>query len=261
MSSQVSRASEEVLDLSNTIAAAAEQTAQQSTILKENVSDATAQVSHTSDNATEIGQSLRAIATQVASTSQFVDNVTQMAAESAQMLDSFGSASSKIVDAIALIRDISEQTNLLALNASIEAARAGEVGRGFAVVAEEIKKLATTTADATGEIAATVDEIASEARKSTEAITNVIKAVDQINQQSNEISSSITHQETLTGGMTESMREAAARVHDVSLNIQGVDQASADTGRAMSGLIKEITSLKEAAAQLKNDLVLFQRMI
>ena len=88
----------------------------------------------------------------------------------AETIAGLASQSQSIGQVVDVIRGISEKTNLLALNAAIEAARAGEMGRGFAIVADEVRGLASQTANSTGQIDDLVSSLQAQSRDAVEAV-------------------------------------------------------------------------------------------
>lgn len=85
--------------------------------------------------------------------------------QSARKIEKLGEYSQKIAKVVGLIGRFAAQTHLLALKASIEAARAGEEGRGFAVIADEVRALASQSAEASAEIETLVLGIQNETKE------------------------------------------------------------------------------------------------
>jgi methyl-accepting chemotaxis protein len=86
-------------------------------------------------------------------------SIADAVTETSSTVGLLGDDSKRISQIVTVIDEIARKTNLLALNAAIEAARAGDQGRGFAVVAGEVRRLAESTAQATGEIGTMIQEI------------------------------------------------------------------------------------------------------
>lgn len=116
---------------------------------------------------------------------QEIRDVVRTTAESVKSLDQ---KTNEVAGIITTISDITNQTNLLALNAAIEAARAGEHGRGFSVVADEVRSLASKTADAATEIQTMLEGIQEETQNAVNFMEKGAENVDknlQANEQTN----------------------------------------------------------------------------
>jgi methyl-accepting chemotaxis protein len=70
-----------------------------------------------------------------------------------------GKKSKEISKIMEIINHIADQTKLIAFNAALEASSAGESGKRFGVVAVEIRRLADSVMESTGEIEGKVNEI------------------------------------------------------------------------------------------------------
>ncbi|MEA3498670.1 MAG: methyl-accepting chemotaxis protein [Campylobacterota bacterium] len=96
-----------------------------------------------------------------------------------------------IAQAVLTIDQISFQTNILSLNAAVEAATAGEAGKGFAVVAQEVRNLASRSAESAKEITDAVKSIQESVELTNQKFEKMTKSIDLITNDTQDYSSDI----------------------------------------------------------------------
>ncbi len=155
--------------------------------------------------------------------------VHQQSGENLRLIQELNEKSSKIQGVTATIQGIAEQTNLLALNAAIEAARAGDQGRGFAVVADEVRQLAGRTAQATSEVAETLEEIQGDTSLIVARIEDLARSVEQ----------GLTSVESV-GAQLDLIRDQSDRVQQQVARIAEIDQANEQSLEQVFSVIESV---------------------
>ena len=104
-----------------------------------------------------------------------------LASKTTQAMDDIDAQVNSINDAITVIDQIAFQTNILSLNAAVEAATAGEAGKGFAVVAQEVRNLASRSAEAAKEIKKIVEMATAKANEGKAIANEMINGYTTLN--------------------------------------------------------------------------------
>ncbi|MBS8230018.1 methyl-accepting chemotaxis protein [Marinobacter salarius] len=192
--------------------------------------------------------------------------VHEQSSENLRLIQELNEKSNKIQGVTTTIQGIAEQTNLLALNAAIEAARAGDQGRGFAVVADEVRQLAGRTAQATGEVAETLQEIRSDTslivsriedlaksvESGLESVESVGERLDQIRDQSDRVQQQVARIAEIDQNNEQSLQQVSSAIETVRDQITESDTSVASLAQQAATLM-ELAEEANAAFALNSD--------
>jgi len=207
----------------------------------------------------EVSASLEEMASMIRRTAENAQNAKILATEADLRARSGNEAMARMNDAIGRIKDsadqtakivktideIAMQTNLLALNAAVEAARAGEAGRGFAVVAEEVRNLASRSAQAARQTAGMIEESVRNAQDGVILSREVGSALDDIAVSSRKV-------DDLVGDIATASREQSQGIEQVGIAVSQMDKVTQQTAANAEQSASSAEQLSSQAQQLQS---------
>jgi len=245
-------------------------------VLSKNSNDAASALEETAAALEEVTSNISNNTENVVKMSNFANEVTnsankgqELASQTTVAMDEINTEVSAISDAISVIDQIAFQTNILSLNAAVEAATAGEAGKGFAVVAQEVRNLASRSAEATDEIRNLVENATKKANNGKKIADGMISGYKDLNQSITKTTELIkdiemASKEQLSGieqindavnnldQQTQQNAMIASQAHDVAMQTDQIAKLVVDNANSKEFIGKDFVKAKEFSNSKKD---------
>ncbi len=172
-----------------------------------------------------------------------------LASKTVHSMDEINEQVSAINEAITVIDQIAFQTNILSLNAAVEAATAGESGKGFAVVAQEVRNLASRSADAAKEIKTLVETATLRADDGKNIANKMIHGYT-------DLSGNISNTIELIKDVESASKEQSAAIEQINNAVAQLDQQTQQNANVASetkNIANHTTSIANTIVKNAND--------
>lgn len=219
--------------------------------LDENIQEISRQVEQTAENAVLANQKVEEVSEQLLKSNAKMKKMIQAMQE-------IDERSNEIGRIISTIENISAQTNILALNAAVEAVRAGEAGKGFAVVAEEVRKLASESAEASKSTASLIESTIKAVKQGMGIANETASQLVAVVSGANEIvdtTNGIADAARIQADSINQIQEKIGQISGVVQMNSATSQESAATSQQLSqqaGVLRKLISMFHIKSQFKN---------
>lgn len=209
-------------------------------------------------NITDITQQVQNSAVRCANASDLVDRAAGYAQEADTKMEQLKTATKNIDDSsmkissiIKNIQDIAFQTNILAINAAVEAAHAGSMGKGFAVVSDEVRSLATKSAEAVGDTSELIGKSIQDVKIGTDSTNLAISAMQVIGECIQSIKELMDEIALASVQQSEMIVSVEKRVKEVSKVIQSNSDAAEQSAAISIQLSNQSKTLNHLIGQFR----------
>jgi methyl-accepting chemotaxis protein len=208
-----------------------------------NVSQEVEQVAENIKSTVDKANAMNEVATHTKSSA---DKGEELADSTLNAMEEIKDSTEAINEAITVIDSIAFQTNILSLNAAVEAATAGEAGKGFAVVAQEVRNLASKSAEAAKEIKELVGRTQS---KADEGMNISLKMKTNFS----EVAKKIVETFELVNSVTSEANLEMDKIEKIKSLISEIREMADENARAMEGTSDIAQTLNQISTELNSE--------
>lgn len=185
----------------------------------------------------------------VSQNTEAVDNCNTDMSKMLNAMNAINTASSEISKIIKVIDEIAFQTNILALNAAVEAAREGS--KGFGVVADEVRRLASRSAEAAKQTASLIENQAAAVSKGSQIAEETADSLNEIVEKSNTIKDLVKNISEASEAQTEAIVQVNTGVDQISAVVSANTSTAVGSASASEELSSQSLILKNMIARFK----------
>ena len=241
---QVAAGSAEVSNASQDLSSGATQQAS-------SIQEVTASVTEIASQSDQNAKSATEASTLASEARKNADQGSELMAQLRETMTTIADSAEGTKQVVKVIDDIAFQINLLALNANVEAARAGKYGKGFAVVAEEVRNLATRSAEAVRETNGMVEASVTSAQTGALATASTAEQLE-------EIVNAIEKVAEVLGEISSASSEQALGISQVSEGLDQIDQVTQGNTASAEQSAAASEELASQAAELRGLIAQYQ---